>query len=375
MKEKTLKVLYCASNDIHIKNFHLPYLKFFKESGFEVHLVSRGGMSFPYVDVKYDISFEKNILSTKNMRALSAVKDILEQNRYDIISIHTALAGAIVRLAVIFAGKRNARVIYTSHGYFFWNSAPFSNWIKYLSVEKLCAVVTDSVMAMNQEDLELAKKYKLCTGVVEKISGMGVDLSRFKPGDGIIMQGLRRSYGIRDDDFVIVYPAEMSRRKNHRDLLQAFAEFLKHVPSGCLFLPGEGLLLEENKALVKELGIVDRVIFPGYIDGMEEIYPMCDIAASSAISEGLPLNIIEAMACGLPIVASRIRGHVDLVEEEINGFLYTPGDRDELGRALRNIYGWKERLKIISTKNVEKVKQFDLEQAESQIYDIYKKYM
>lgn len=369
------KVLYCASNDIHIKNFHIPYLKFFKDSGFEVHLASRGSMSLPYVDVKYDIQFEKSMLSLNNLLAFSAVKDILKQNHYDIISIHTALAGAIVRSAIIFAGKRNARVIYTSHGYFFWKGAPFTNWVKYLLAEKLSASITDSVIAMNQEDQALAIKYKLCSGLVELIPGMGVDLNRFKPSDSVKMQGLRLGYDIPDDDFLIVYPAEMSKRKNHRELLQAFAEFLKRVPSGRLFLPGEGFLLDKNKALAKRLGIIDRVIFPGYIDGMEEIYPMCNMAVSSAISEGLPLNIMEAMACGLPIVASRIRGHVDLIEEKINGLLYTSGDRDELVSALLSIYELKERFKTISTGNVEKAKEFGLEKAMSKICDIYRKYM
>ncbi|TGE33799.1 glycosyltransferase [Desulfosporosinus sp. Sb-LF] len=369
------KVLYCASNDIHIKNFHIPYLKFFKDNGFEVHLASHGGMSFPYVDMKWDIAFEKNILSAKNLLAINTVKNILEQNHFEIISIHTTLAGAIVRAAIILAGKRNTRVIYTSHGYFFWNGGPFANWIKYLPPEKICAGVTDCVIAMNYEDFALAQKYKLCSGDVELIPGMGVDLERYKPYDNVKKRRMRQCYGIHENDFLVIYPAEMSRRKNHRELLKAFAIFLNHVPSGRLLLPGDGLLLKENLALAEELEILERVMFPGHIDGMEEVYPMCDMAVSSSISEGLPLNIIEAMACGLPIVASRIRGHIELIDDKRNNCLYLPGDAEGLARAMYDIFRSKDTLKTISIKNIEKAEQYSLEKAKERICAIYYKNM
>ena len=280
-----------------------------------------------------------------------------------------------MRSAVIFAGKKNARVIYTSHGYFFWNGGPFTNWVKYLTAEKVCAGVTDCIMAMNQEDFALAQKYRLCTGDVELIPGMGVDLKRFKSCDTTRIKRLRQDYGIQDDDFVIVYPAEMSWRKNHIELLKAFAVFLKNVPNGRRFLPGTSLLLEENKALAQELDILDRVIFPGYINGMEEIYPMCDLAVSSDTSVGLPLNIIEAMACGLPVVASSIRGHVDLIENKVNGYLYTPGDIVGLSSVLFKIYTSKDTLHNISLKNAEKAERYSLAKAEARIFDILKRYM
>lgn len=369
------KILYCASNDIHIKNFHIPYLKYFKENGFEVHLLSHGHMSFPYVDVKYDIPFKKSILSAKNIQAISEVKNILRQNQYDIISIHTALAGAIVRPAVLLSEKRSTRVIYTSHGYFFWNGGPFVNWLKYLIPEKVCSIVTDSIMAMNQEDFDLARKYKLCKGDVELIPGMGVDLNRFKPCGLDRAQNLRQNFRINNDDFLAVYPAEMSKRKNHKELLKAFAMFLEKVPKGRLLLPGEGQLMEENIALADKLNILERVIFPRYVDNMEEIYTMCDIAVSSAVSEGLPLNIIEAMACGLPVVASRIRGHSDLIEDKINGYLYTLGDSKSLLWALEECYRAKETFKNISIRNILKAEKYSLEKAKIKICNIYEKYM
>jgi len=332
-------------------------------------------MSFPYVDTKYDIAFEKNIFSFKNLQAINAVRKILRQNHYDIISIHTSLAGAIVRLAVMLAGKRNTHVIYTSHGYFFWNGGPFANWIKYLLAEKVCAGVTDCIMAMNQEDFDLAQKYGLCSGTVELIPGMGVDLKRFKPSDAIKIRRMRQDYGIDDDDFVIIYPAEMSKRKNHRELLKAFAFFLTSVPNGRLLLPGDGLLLDENKALAKELDIIERVMFPGYIHGMQEIYPMCDLAVSTAISEGLPINIIEAMACGLPVVASRIRGHIDLIQDKINGYLYTPRDTAGLSRAMYEIYRSDDILNDMFLCNINKAERYELKKSEERICEVYRKYM
>ena len=92
-----------------------------------------------------------------------------------------------------------------------------------------------------------------------------------------------------------------------------------------LALPGQGVLREECMALAEELGVAGRVLFPGQVQ-MAQWYGAADLAVSASRSEGLPFNIMEAMYCGLPVVASRVKGHTDLLEESGAGLLYPYGD-------------------------------------------------
>ncbi len=102
------------------------------------------------------------------------------------------------------------------------------------------------------------------------------------------------------------------------------------MPEALLLLCGDGKLQKETEALSGKLALRDRVRFMGWRDRMEDVYAACDLAVSTAVSEGLPFNIIEAQLCALPVVASRIRGHTDLIEENRTGLLYRPGDANEL---------------------------------------------
>ena len=163
---------------------------------------------------------------------------------------------------------------------------------------------------------------------------MGLDLSPFRVLTPAQREEGRRQLGYGPDDFLFIYAAEFSRRKNQPLLLRAFAQALPRFPRGRLLLAGSGATLEECKALAAQLGIGERVSFLGYVEEMEALYPLCDAAVSSSRIEGLPFNIMEAMACGLPVIASRIKGHIDLLGED-SPWLYDTQEQlaQLLGRA------------------------------------------
>lgn len=85
------KVLFCATVDFHFKAFHLPYMKWFKEQGWEVHVAAAGNIELPYVDKKYDISIQRSPLQFKNIKAYKELKDIIDENQYKIIHCHTPM--------------------------------------------------------------------------------------------------------------------------------------------------------------------------------------------------------------------------------------------------------------------------------------------
>ena len=152
---------------------------------------------------------------------------------------------------------------------------------------------------------------------------MGVDYAKLDEateGDG---RRLREGLGIASDAFVLFYTAEFSPRKSQQVLIRAIRDLPKSV---VLVLCGDGTKREECRALSRELGVSDRVLFSGQVENISIWYRMADACVSSSRSEGLQFNIMEAMHLGLPVIASDVKGDADLIEDGVNGLLYPYGD-------------------------------------------------
>lgn len=415
------KMLFTASTMSHIENFHRPYINAFEEMGWKVDAVA--------------LPISKSFFSIKNLVAINYTRKLLKEGGYDIVSSQSTLAGIVTRLGVMLAGKsrlskrcssprHQLKVFHTAHGYLFHDDKNLKKWA-YLLPEILCSRVTDVLMVMNHEDLDIARKYKLCRDPenIHYINGMGIDLSRFQTTDGEPLKCTKEqkeSFGITEDDFVFVYAAEFSKRKNHELLLRGFAEAVKQVgqepncaasdtqksigkgiltnepllpsaeadsaltaPNGeavsdkkknlKLVLAGDGVLFEEMKTLAANLGIRDRVVFLGYVKNIQELYPCCDAAVSTSKIEGLPFNIMEAMACGLPVVASDIKGHRELVEHGVNGFLFESGDQYGLSMLISRLFSSSHCAHIRNSPRGS-VLLFSLNQTKPVIMNIYHQY-
>jgi glycosyltransferase EpsD len=207
------KVPFCASTAEHIENFHLPYLRFFREQGFEVHVAVPGSAQFENADVVHSIPMAKSLRSPQNLVAVVKLRRVLRKNRFDLILTHTALAGAVGRLAVLLAGKQNARVIQTVHGYLFWKGCSPLRKLVYYTPERLLRGVTDCVVTMNGEDTISAAGLVKKGGMVVEVPGMGVDARRFTPATDKGKQQERQALSLPEDAFVMVYAAEFSKRK------------------------------------------------------------------------------------------------------------------------------------------------------------------
>lgn len=316
------KVLFAASTYSHIKNFHLPYMGEFHQAGWIVHIAcgDAPGAVF-YTSQVITLPFEKKMTSPSNFRATRLLRRKLEQEQYDLIITHTSLAAFFTRLAVKKLKKR-PRVINMSHGYLFDDSTPFFKRQILLSAERFVARCTDLVLTMNQCDFRIAQKYKLGKQVVN-VPGVGVDFPRLRKPSRVDVYDLRRKLNLKAGDFVLVYAAEFSSRKSQSVLIRALPLLPKSV---VLLLPGKGALLEECKKLAEKLGVSDRVRFPGHVDNMPLWYSISDVAVTSSRSEGLPFNVMESMYMGLPVVASAVKGHEDLIEDGETGLLYPYGN-------------------------------------------------
>lgn len=323
------KILYAASTMGHLNSFHLPYLERLSREGWEVHIAARDAVpDTPGAARAFDLPFEKSMFSPKNLRAVLLLIRILRQERYDAVSVHTALAAFFVRLAVMLSGlRKEILVVNTVHGYLFDRDTPLLKRTVLLWAEKLTAPATDLLLTMNRQDEEIARTHRLCAGEILPTRGMGVRFEPFRPADSTLRLQARRRFRLPENAFVLLYAAEFSARKNQAELIRA----LPHLPEQvCLLLAGRGAGLEQCRALAERLQVSSRVVFAGFVPDVQACCWAADACVSASRSEGLPFNLMEAMYSALPVAATRVKGHEDLIEDGKTGLLFPFGDREQL---------------------------------------------
>ena len=274
----------------------------------------------PEADDCLSLPFAKRMTAPSNFHCAKLLGRRMEEEGYDLVVTHTALAAFFTRLPLLRRRER-PRVVNMVHGYLFDEGTPFVKRNILLNAERLTAPCTDLLLTMNQSDQEIARRYRL-GGRLANIPGVGVAYGRIDDVPPETGAALRREWKIPPEAFLLIYPAEFSQRKNQALLLRGLAALPKQV---WLLLPGEGACLEECRALARELGVADRVRFPGQVSNIPAWLSAADCAVSASHSEGLPFNIMEAMRAGLPIVATDVKGHSDLLEGGA-GLLYPDGD-------------------------------------------------
>ena len=334
MSEKRPKVLYTASTFSHLATFHQPYLAWFAAQGCEVHAAAgQDKRELAGVTKTVSLPFEKSMLSPKNLAAVRQLAKLLRAEQYDLISTHTSLAAFFTRLAVMLAGKGNTVVMNTAHGYLFDAQTPLLKRTLLLGAEKLTAGVTDYLLTMNRQDYAIAQRHHLGKTLIQT-DGMGIDLERFQPVSVEEKARARAALGVPQDALLLVYAAEFSARKNQRMLIEA----MKRLPENVwLLLAGRGALLEDCRTLAQQCGVSERVLFPGFVREIENCYHAADICVSSSRSEGLPFNLAEAMGCGLPVAATAVKGHEDLIEDQKSGVLFPYDDIERFVQAIEQM--------------------------------------
>ncbi|UAL46941.1 glycosyltransferase family 4 protein [Sutcliffiella horikoshii] len=370
------KILFCATVDYHFKAFHLPTMKWFKEQGWEVHVAAAGNIELPFTDKKHVIPIHRSPFRKDNKKAYQELKAIINQNQFKIIHCHTPLGGVLTRLAAKEARKSGTKVIYTAHGFHFCKGAPYINWLLYYPIEKQLASYTDCLITINREDYTLAVDHRFPAPNIEMVNGVGVDTTRFQPVTDKQKKELRLKLGFKQDDFILFYAAEFNKNKNQKVLINALTSIKDELPQARLLLAGEGIQQEECKKLAKRLGVSSQVEFLGFRKDIDQILPACDVAVGSSFREGLPVNIMEAMACGLPVVASDNRGHRELVFEEYNGFLLKENCSNEFSVAWKYLYTNTEQRELLGRNGRKLIlSKFNEEAVHHQLTEIYKKNM
>lgn len=350
---KNKKVLFTATVDLHIIQFHLPYLKFLKDNNYEVHVATNGTNEIDYCDKRYNINFQRKPFKFDNLKAFILLRKIIKEQQYDIIHCHTPVASVITRLASLGLTKNKTKVIYTAHGFHFFKGSRLINWILYYPVEKWLSRYTDTIITINQEDYLLAKN-KFHAKQVEFIDGVGIDINKYQTDISLKeMKKLRTSLKLKSDDFVLIYPAELSRRKNQKMIIRCVAQLVEENKNIKLLLPGLDSSGGYYHKFAEELNVSKHIIFLGYRTDIHKLLKISDLSVSTSKQEGLPVNIMEALASGLPVIATDCRGNRDLVCDGINGYLVKIDDDQDLIHKIKLMYDKKIKTHLDEKYSVE----------------------
>lgn len=234
--------------------------------------------------------------------------------------------------------KYNIPVIFTARG------SDISYFPKLPAVKKNIADYKENISGiicvshdMKQDILNLGFDENKVT-----VIGNGVDTTLFMPCDDTAY--IREKYGIKTK-YIISSVGGLIPRKGHDLSIQA----LSYIPDTSLIIAGQGDALESLKSLVKSLSLHDRVYFVGQKTHAElsEIYSMSDVFLLSSLSEGRANVLLEAAACGCPLVSSNVQGTSEIITHHLIGQIFTQRDPEQLAYVIKNIlYNYYDRKKI-----------------------------
>lgn len=303
----------------------------------------------------FQLDFSRSPLKlNKHLASYEEVIDLIQVRQYSFIHTHTPIASAIVRLA---AKKTHTKVIYTAHGFHFYNGAPLKNWLIYYPIEKWLSRYTDVLITINKEDYKRAKE-KFHTKKIVYIPGVGVDTEKFaqrKSG----RERIRAELGLKDKDIMLLSVGELNENKNHESVIRAIKGMdVTYV------IAGKGEKRNSLEQIANECGVDLRLV--GFRTDISDFYDAADVYVLSSIREGLNVSLMEAMASGLSCAVSKIRGNIDLIEDE--SVLFNPKDIAELRASIENAI---ENRKEYGQNNLQKIRGFNRIVVENLVSKIY----
>ncbi|WP_159800590.1 glycosyltransferase [Flavobacterium sp. MK4S-17] len=368
------KILYTASTEIHLLSFHIPYLEWFKNQGYEVHVAYKGTNPIPFADKQWNIPFGRSPLDKTNIEAYRKLKKIIDSNNYNIIHSHTPMASFVTRLASIKARRKGAKVLYTAHGFHFYKGGPLSNWLLFFPVEWLMSHITDGMITINKEDYDYLHSKKFgCKGKY-MINGIGIDPKRLKLTDKSQKQATKESLNY-NNRILVLYIAEFIDRKNHRFILEAMPEIIKSCPNIKFLFAGGGVLRDKMMNFASENNLDNYTDFLGFQKDIGKFISVADIGVSSSKQEGLGLGVAEMMFNGIPVIISEDRGHKELVQNEENGFMFAQNDHSAFINYVKRLYADEELRNDIGAKGQKSVDKFLIHNSLAQMIQIYKAYV
>lgn len=340
-------MLQVSGADYTVNNQLLPLINRCRQE-FEVEIACAAGPDSERLSAMgytfHDIPFARSHGPLGHLRALGAIYRLLRRERFQIIHTHTPIAAALTRVAAWLA--RVPLVVNTAHGFYFHEQMPRLTYSLHLGLEWFLGRLTDFSFFQSREDYETAVRNGICSPDTGLWISNGIDLGRFDPSRPDLRRAgteVRAILGAGGEDVVICTVARLVREKGLFELLSAFEQVAQGDSRVHLLIIGpeqdgdrDGVLAAIRSAQQRpDWG--GRLHYAGYQTDIAPYLAAAQIFTLPSYREGMPRTIIEAMAMGLPVVATDIRGCREEVVPEETGLLVPPGTVEPLTAALRRL--------------------------------------
>ena len=374
------KALLVATVSGFVPQFEMNSVELLQENGYEVHYATNYHNVFYGKDnsrldgtgiIRHQIDFSRSPFSLSTIKAYRQLSTLMSEISFDFVHCHTPVAGILARLAA----KANAipKIAYTAHGFHFYKGAPALNWMLYYPAEKLMARLTDVLITINQEDYIAANGFRLKpNGRVYCLPGAGVKTEKFT-SVSVDKRTSRQQLGLSDDDFVLISVGELNKNKNHETVIKALAG-IDHKKIKYLIC-GSGELESHLRQLIKNLRLENVVQLLGYRKDIPELLTISDIFIFPSLREGLPMSLMEAMAAGMPVIVSSIRGNVDLISDGENGYLFNSCNVKRCQRLIEYLAEDSSQLEMFKKNNLLKVQKYKKSVTKNKLREIYQAHL
>ena len=311
----------------------------------------------------HSIPYQRHSL-LKNIKLVKDTKALLKEGHFDLVHAHTETGGLIFRMSV--GAAKGAKLFYTPHGMSFYKGSSLKSQLIYRPIEKWICKKMDGNLAINVEEYETVLKWKQSSAYLTH--GIGLNVQRIQTVTRN-RESILNELGVPQDAKVILSIGELDENKNHITVINALAELNSNNAYYMICGVGDKEVYLKEQAEKKGLG--KRVILCGYRRDIPDIINAADIFVFPSKHEGLPVSLMEAMAGGLPIICSDIRGNRDLIRNEENGYLFNPTNVGELKEKLQKLLNNSETRKEFGIKVQQEIIAYSQEKVVEELKKIY----
>jgi glycosyltransferase involved in cell wall biosynthesis len=285
-------------------------------------------------------SLSREIAPLRDFASLIQLTRLIQRQRPQIIHTHTAKAGAIGRVAALLAGGDRPIVVHTFHGHVLRGYFGPLRTLAFRLLEHVLARATTKLVAVSPEVRDELVSLGVAPADKFAVIRLGIELDeRLVQATEDGRAESRRQLGVDPETFLVGWVGRMTGVKRVPDLLEAFGQLRAGGVDSRLCLVGDGPERESLERLAKSLGLAQDCLFLGYQEEMGRWFESFDAFALSSANEGTPVSAIEALAAGCPVVATRVGGVPDVVQDGETGFLIASGDTEALSRRLAELAG------------------------------------
>ncbi len=308
------------------------------------------------------------IAPVSDLRAVRDVRRVIRSFRPDVVHTHSSKAGILGR----FAARREhvPAVIHTVHGFGFTPLQTPPMRFAFLSVEKMLARLTDHFVTVSESDRRRGVELGLFPSERSTVIRAGIDLAAFREARG--GTGVRERLGIPMAAPLVTQVGNFKPQKAPLDFVRVAAEVAAHCPDAWFVMVGDGPLRPAAEELAKSLGVADRMVFCGWWDDVPALLDATTVSVLTSVHEGLPCSVVEALAAGVPVVATAVDGTVEVIRSGVNGFLAPVGDIGALSAAVSGVLGDAAMRERMAAAAQEDLDQFDRDVMVRQQEDLYR---